>query len=123
MTEHFPKSDFEIMVMDQEPKCRLMPGLIVRPFGFTVRETDSVKGAMLMLKKYPIRVIFLGSGGGDRNHFVAHLKSAVPYEVVTVLYGDEVPESGMDFEYRVQRPPVSTELLGTIEAISSRLKH
>lgn len=103
-----------ILIVDSDAKCRIIPGLIIRPFGFTVREAKNETEAFDVLNSFRPNVIFIGNFELTPS-FLHFINNNLKHDIIFVKYGYQHHE--INFSFEIKRPAVSLDILSVIEYI------
>lgn len=115
-----------ILVVDDAPASRMIVGLILRPFGYTVHEASDGTQVMTQLCAHPIDLIFLDLDmpempGVQALRLIRSMhddRRTLPVVAYTTVQGPEHVQSlmGMGFDHVCAKPVRSVDLLQQVEA-------
>lgn len=115
MSEYLVSDNVSILVVDEDSRCRLLPGLILRPFGFVVHEARSVQDAVAILIQNHFGIVMVGDVRVGRNDFLKYIRGGVSNRINVIHYG--CVSGDPNIENAVRRPAVSVDLLHVVERI------
>lgn len=120
------KKSKKILVVDDNPINRLVPGLILRPFGYEVYEASDGSEVMGHLCAQPIDLVLLDLSmpemtGPQALRLIRSLndnRRALPVVAYTSIEGEGhvVELLGLGFDHVLAKPAKSTQLLQKLDA-------
>jgi len=109
-----------VLVVDDKGINRLLPGLILRPFGWTVHETDSGLDVLSMLKKFDVACVLLDISMPDISGLdvLKTIRSSSAFSDIKVIaytayatHDDKDHLMGLGFDAVLIKPLTSSQLL------------
>lgn len=116
----------KILVVDDSGPSRVIPGLILRPFGFLVFETTRGEEALEMLRNMSVDVVLLDMHlpdfhGVEVFHRIRHVLAMREVKVIahTTVDSDEIYSSlrASNFDAILPKPCKSSELIDCIRSL------